>query len=972
MKYLFDLISNASASTSSHTSTSAQPNGTALNLGRCHTSNRATNGELRTPATTKISLEREAELKALAVEATTSWMDPNLASFVSLTEMEHNSAQHRAWEDFYKTLERIVNEIRSHELATPFLNKVKKAEAADYYKIIHNPIDLGQILKRVQSYRDNLAMAKDAEAKAGKPHHKSKAYKQYQEDHRARERELLAMRTMTLPNGNPFTHAYYKTKKEFAEELDLVWENCLRYNTLPSHPLRKVANTLRAKCNQLLDFVEEPKLPVLHNAESRPKKKKYQPALPPQPLNAPVRPPDKDDERTLFVKRKRVIEDDDEEDDEMPPSKKRKSGSFGEGDGKRKIILTDDEMEVGDERGKKGPEDFEVAEALENGRKVEEEDRKERERARRLPLNKRPFHVRPSEDHVLEGFAEWPAFERLADGMAAFMCMENNKRFRLNSSSILPSSKGKKKDEDSEIASQKLRSTVISKLMSIPTKRKFDHQAADKKDTRAAPPHSASSASMSPPLSHLSLGHDSDSTKATTSRDMPTPKDVASSFPSHNIWATNEPPDIFADLPQLQSFPPSAWWLTTNLDLLARSGIPGVPFRDCAVDEEAEEEERRERIQREGRELQDETGGLLKKMQSNIATLDRIRKLHNKIGMFKATHDPRHLTKKDPPTEDEPDLEIPPEAFSSSIADQAGKLAIQQVIARLCQHAGFDAANKMAIDVVCSMTADYMNNIGQTMKLYVDRYGGRMTDEDILLHTCRHNGVAPASLQQYVKDDIERYGVKLKDTQAKLEKASTQLLSGYEAAQVIGDDRFFSRDGEALITGDFMYDLGEDFFGIGDLGLDTDLGGKMRLDIPVSLFRGDGKRADKDSNDLRAHPHSRIRFRKPPPFVPLDEKAISSQIGPLQSIFRERLKTEKVLKEDDQTLVGKARLFRAKVPPGGKIPIKKKPEPKAGAKLKKTRVATLKAEANTSKKKKQKGKELAKLPVVMEETEPLG
>lgn len=83
--------------------------------------------------------------------------------------------------EFTDTLERIVNEIRNTtEHSGAFLNKVRKSDVPDYYDVIKNPMDLSTLMKKV---------------KAGS----------------------------------------YHSKKAFADDLDLIWSNCLIYN---SHPVR--------------------------------------------------------------------------------------------------------------------------------------------------------------------------------------------------------------------------------------------------------------------------------------------------------------------------------------------------------------------------------------------------------------------------------------------------------------------------------------------------------------------------------------------------------------------------------------------------------------------------------------------------------------------------------------------------------------------------------------------------------------
>lgn len=146
-------------------------------------------------------------------------------------------------QEFYESLERIVVDLRNwtvrrevgatsalipraQEHSFAFLNKVRKAEAPNYYDgasyaaeraligaVIKRPMDLGTVLKKVKAQS-------------------------------------------------------YKDKKDFAADLDLIWSNCMEYNSLPvrrsrrspssasqDHPLRRSALLLRNRANQHLQFV---------------------------------------------------------------------------------------------------------------------------------------------------------------------------------------------------------------------------------------------------------------------------------------------------------------------------------------------------------------------------------------------------------------------------------------------------------------------------------------------------------------------------------------------------------------------------------------------------------------------------------------------------------------------------------------------------------------------------------------------
>ena len=78
-----------------------------------------------------------------------------------------------------RTCERILSELRDYRPhSEPFLVKVKKQDVPDYYDYIKHPMDLGTMSRKL---RDNK----------------------------------------------------YTSKQTFVDDLNLIWSNCLLYNTLP-------------------------------------------------------------------------------------------------------------------------------------------------------------------------------------------------------------------------------------------------------------------------------------------------------------------------------------------------------------------------------------------------------------------------------------------------------------------------------------------------------------------------------------------------------------------------------------------------------------------------------------------------------------------------------------------------------------------------------------------------------------------
>ena len=106
-------------------------------------------------------------------------------------------------EELYEAAEKVLMELKAMtEYAQPFLQRVSKREAPDYFNVIKHPMDIGSMIKKLKQ---------------------------------------LA----------------YKSKKEFVDDLDLIWSNCLKYNQDPNHPLRKKALYMRKETDKLTPLIPE-------------------------------------------------------------------------------------------------------------------------------------------------------------------------------------------------------------------------------------------------------------------------------------------------------------------------------------------------------------------------------------------------------------------------------------------------------------------------------------------------------------------------------------------------------------------------------------------------------------------------------------------------------------------------------------------------------------------------------------------
>ncbi|GAA5842039.1 hypothetical protein JCM3766R1_005730 [Sporobolomyces carnicolor] len=792
--------------------------------------------------------------------------------------------------DFQDTLERIVNEIKNTtEHSGPFLQKVRKSDVPDYYDVIKRPMDLATLLKKVRQQS-------------------------------------------------------YRTKKAFSEDLDLIWSNCLLYNSHPDHPLRVNAQALREKSHQLLEFITDPVM----------------------------------NQRNLLAASLGPLD--------------RRAGSFMAGTPDYDDGDADGESE--DDRSRRG-----ISERVLHGLNGDAHDssaspapsRSQTPGARfnrkysRGPLGRISASPEPVAPADLP-FEEKPALVRTAHTMNDFLVLEaeisrlERSDFKLvPTSAILPAS---------DLSSQPVDSTA-SKLSVSESKNRVAALIRSLNPTvlPALPtpslPNGDSKHSQSAPSSPQPQSQPLPAAKPTpgTLRD---PAEPVESLWWDLVGATSVSSKLFPNLGETPSPPPPTAGAnretnghatehafrppksaTEEVPIAAlAAGVPRIPwvgYRATPYTTTSTGITSNGRAKGKGKVLQNGSGptkaketrkkgkntaesGLATRMKSNCDTLRRIRKEGDRLIRESQTGDFSEFPalSADDSDEDVPclgasvdndDLVRPrprkrarfagPPLQRSALrcpktAPAAAREGLRRVTAGMLDHAGFEGASAMALDVLSHAAAEYIANLGQTLRFYSDRYGSDMSKEQMLLHTMSESGIpSPSTLRDYVSDDIHHYGSRLSGLLHRLERSRQDRLNALtpedekkvdEADQVIEAD-----DGEALVRGEIASWTGEDFFGIAESGLDVELR-VSSLIVPRRVFRGDASLPSESTT-------ATVPYPPPPPFVPFTEAAIASQIGLLQPIFNQRLSTEFGLTEDAQ-LPNRPKTTRHKVPLNGKIPYK--------------------------------------------------
>ncbi|BGO92951.1 Transcriptional activator spt7 [Rhodotorula toruloides] len=835
------------------------------------------------------------ELKRLVVEASEAVDDKSAAN------------------EFQETLERIVNEIKNTtEHSGPFLQKVRKADVPDYYDVIKRPMDLATLLKKVKQQS-------------------------------------------------------YRTKKAFAEDLDLIWSNCLLYNSHPSHPLRHSAEVLRAKSNQLLEFITDPTLSqrsllAAHMSSA---------ALDARRAGSTrVGTPDED------------ADADAESDDEPARHKRALSERFLNG-------INGDT-----------PHDSSASPAPSRSATPGITRRLSRKFSAG-PLGR----VSPSPEPTPPPpaglpFEEQPAFVRTPQSMHEFLLLDRElsklegsgfKPTKSSASALLPPSafepasstviatRSKRKTHKEHIADlvHRLNPDLLPKPPAEP--------ASSTENSPAASTPTAQSEPRCQPTQPLeAVWWDIVGPAPSSSALIPAPSASTTVNGINGHVAESSAPPAPSAVPALAAGMPHVPWVGYSATPFATStgsrAGPGLDAKGKGKQKAGEVAIRANGVSKQVARRKEADVGLAPKMRRNCETWRRIRRVGAVLARESTTAD----LESPVVSSDESDTDLPamngmdvdgarpakrrrrsrPMLSAISVpqralacpatAPVAAREAMRSFAGGMLAHSGFEGANAGALDVLGHVAGEYLANMARTLRFYSDRYGADMSDKRILVHALGENGVpSPAHLQAYVSEDVDRYGSRLSDLLAKLERARREQLDSLTEEDVAradgADEALFADDGEAFVAGDFATRIGEDFFGVAEQGLDQELS-VSTLVLPKWILRGEPRPLDSAST-------SSLAYSPPPAFVPLTPDAVSFQIGLLRPYLSHRAaRPDLGLADEAGHLSGTSSRsktgVRHKVPPHGRIPFKGKRRPDDPTMP--AAIAAQLAGANEPKKKKRK------------------
>lgn len=204
------------------------------------------------------------------------------------------------------------------------------------------------------------------------------------------------------------------------------------------------------------------------------------------------------------------------------------------------------------------------------------------------------------------------------------------------------------------------------------------------------------------------------------------------------------------------------------------------------------------------------------------------------------------------------------------IAPNIARAALQRSAAKLLVHAGFDEFQPSALDTITDLAAEYFTKLARTLNEYAQApkvpvptpgqenevtWKERFTAEETILHTLQENGADLDALDSYVTEDTERTGTRLLATHDRMKSHLAELLR--PALHDAGPDgaNAFNDGSEQFVGGDFAEELGEDFFGFKELGLDIEFGGAS-MSVPLHLLKSRMYNANQAQNPRYLNPIS--------------------------------------------------------------------------------------------------------------------
>ncbi|KAI8845652.1 hypothetical protein BJ741DRAFT_585434 [Chytriomyces cf. hyalinus JEL632] len=240
---------------------------------------------------------------------------------------------------------------------------------------------------------------------------------------------------------------------------------------------------------------------------------------------------------------------------------------------------------------------------------------------------------------------------------------------------------------------------------------------------------------------------------------------------------------------------------------------------------------------------------------------------------------------------------------------QSAEALMGQFTSRLLIHTGFDSVHRSAMALMNDIGIQYMTNLGRTLRLYLDKKNQTLSSEEIVQHSLQVNGVDTVNeLDLYMRNDIHRYGTRLSDLKRRLALLYKSLLeSGNLDPEGASDFKLGEIDAQVM-SGHFVNELGVDFLNLKDLGIDVST-------IPIELWNRKAEASlqiRKKSHVKQEKAETDAAFNKVDPATKWSTINPNVVIGLLKPYYEKRALANE-LADDEETAGSKSKIaLRAK------------------------------------------------------------
>ena len=220
----------------------------------------------------------------------------------------------------------------------------------------------------------------------------------------------------------------------------------------------------------------------------------------------------------------------------------------------------------------------------------------------------------------------------------------------------------------------------------------------------------------------------------------------------------------------------------------------------------------------------------------------------------------------------------------------------------------------------------------------------RFTVEEVILHSLHQKGLDLESLEHYAKEDFERSLNKHTTLNDRMKSHLADLLRPALNDGTADGSGAFNDGSEQFVGGDFAEELGEDFFGFRELGLEREFG-LGSLSVPLHLLQSRMRAQNQVQDPKYVMPLTKIAVNpyigakltdiflsaastsetsifvpEPHPLPQLTIETLKPQIGLIQNFFLAKLHAQNDAPlVEDEDLPQKQRYPKPRLPPSGKI-----------------------------------------------------